>query len=122
MSIGEVGDVGELTVSKCVVTDVVAWRVHEDEDNASNTSTLVVATGFVSSNGLLEGNCPGSVTADECASASKVQGSSLELGDEQGDGEGVDQGPACVSQVDFLLGERVLDSDHFHEITKVVAK
>lgn len=111
----------ELTVSQRVETNVVARLVRENEESTSSAGRPVVSSGLVRCDSVLEGNGPTGVYNEQGERAQHVQRAALEACDDKGDDTASHQGPGSITDVEFLLGERIFDADHLHEVAEEIS-
>ena len=108
------------TVSQGVESKVITRLVGKDEEGARGRRSAVVAAGLVGRGRVLEGDGPPGVHDEQRERAHHVQRAALEAGDDEGGDAAGDEGPCGVAYVELLLGERVLDADHLHEVAEEV--
>ena len=88
----------ELTVCQGVVTNVVAGRVGEDEEDGGDGGRASLVRQE-----LLHRDRPSNVTAQQCHRAGQVHDTTGKSANEHGDGDGVDEGPGVKTDIELAL-------------------
>jgi hypothetical protein len=102
----------EPTIRQRIISDVVPWRVEENEEDDSNSSGLVWNIAFQGEFSSLHSDCPADVYDEHADRTSEKHGSSLEPRGNQSNGSAVDEAPCGVSKIDHRFRPSVCVSDH----------
>lgn len=95
-----------LTVSQSVISDVVAWRIHEDKEDGKLSSS-----GSFGGHKPLHRHCPANIAAKQRGSAGQVHLATGKAAYEERYKDGVDEGPAVEADVELALEVGVGISD-----------
>ena len=110
-----------LTIRQSIEPDVIARLVREDEESAGRASSPIVSFSMFGRDSVLERDGPAGIHDEQGERAQHVQRAALEARNDEGDDAAGYEGPGGVADVEFLLGERVFDADHPHELAKIIS-
>jgi len=102
LGVGEQFD--EVSVCERVVTDVVAGRVCEEEDERGDLRSLIFGAVGIGDLETLESDGHGHEDHGHGSSGKHEHPATAESSDDEGDSDTVDQTPALVGDVDARLG------------------
>jgi hypothetical protein len=118
LGVGE--EFNEVGVGERVVTNVIAWREGEEEEQRGNLCRLVLSAGIVGYSEALETDGHGHEAHCHGAGGKHKHPSSAESGDDKGNDNGVHQTPALVGDVDSGFCEGGSVAHHLEKKVLVV--